>query len=83
MVRIMKPNYVVKAALVESKFSMRIVPVQLLSRVQLCDPIDCSLPDSSVLHYLPDFAQTHAIQPSHPLLPPSPPDFNLSQHQDL
>ena len=57
----MKPNYVVKAALVESKFSMRIVLVQSLSRVQLCDPIDCSLPGSSVLHYLPDFAQTHAM----------------------
>ena len=61
MIRIMKPNYVVKAALVESKFSMRIVLVQSLSRVQLCDPIDCSLPGSSVLHYLPDFAQTHAM----------------------
>ena len=23
------------------------------------------------------------IQPSHPLLPPSPPTFNLSQHQGL
>ena len=25
----------------------------------LCDPIDCSLPGSSVLHYLPEFAQVH------------------------
>ena len=39
------------------------------------------------LHHLPEFAQTHihwvsaAIQPSHPLLPPTPPAFNLSQHQ--
>ena len=37
----------------------------------------------------PQLAQTHvhwvgdAIQPSHPLLSPSPPDFNLSQHQGL
>ena len=23
----------------------------------LCDPMDCSRPDSSVLHYLPEFAQ--------------------------
>ena len=44
---------------------------------------------SSVLHYLPEFAQTHvhwvsdAIQPSHPLLPPSPPALNISQHQGL
>ena len=39
--------------------------------------------------YLPEFAQTHvhrvrdAIQPSHPLSTPSPPAFNLSQHQGL
>ena len=25
----------------------------------LCNPKDCSKPGSSVLHYLPDFAQTH------------------------
>ena len=42
-----------------------------------------------VLHHLLEFAQTHAhwvsdaIQPSHPLLPPSLPAFNLSQHQAL
>ena len=36
-----------------------------------------------------EFAQTHvhrvgdAIQPSHPLLSPSPPTFNLFQHQGL
>ena len=84
MVRIMKPNYVVKAALVKSKFSMRIVlVVQLLSCVRLCDLMDCSMPGSSVLHSLPNFAQTHAIQSSHPLSSPSPPAFNLSQHQGL
>ena len=44
-----------------------------------CDPMDCSTLDFPVLHYLPELAQTHvcwvseAIQPSHPLLPPSPP----------
>ena len=42
-----------------------------------------------VHHQLPGFTQTHihrvgdAIQPSHPLLSPSPPAFNLSQHQGL
>ena len=47
---------------------------------------DCSMPCVSVLHYLLEFAQTHihwvnhAIQPSHPLLPPSPPALNHSQH---
>ena len=40
-------------------------------------------------HRLPEFAQTRvhrvseAIQPSHSLLSPSPPAFNLSQHQGL
>jgi len=55
----------------------------------LWDPMDCSSPGFPVLHYLPEFAQSQvhwvasAIQPSHPLLPPSPPAFNLSQHQGL
>ena len=50
-------------------------------------PMDYSTPGLPVLHYLPEFAQTHvhwvgdAIQPSHPLLSSSPPAFNLSQHQ--
>ena len=33
--------------------------VQLLSRVQLCNPVDCSMPGFPVLHYLPEFAQIH------------------------
>ena len=51
--------------------------------------MDCSMPDFPVLHYLPEFAQTHvhwvgdAIQLSHPLSSPSAPAFNLSQHQGL
>ena len=55
----------------------------------LCDPMDCSTPGLPVHHQLPEFTQTHvhrvhdAIQPSHPLLPLSPPAFNLSQHQGL
>ena len=55
----------------------------------LCDSMDCSMPGSPVPHYLLEPAQTHihwvgdAIQPSHPLLPSSPPAFNLSQHQGL
>ena len=63
------------------------------SVAQLCptlfNPMDCSTPGFPVLHYLPGFAQTRicwvddAIQPFHPLLPPSPPALNLSQHQDL
>ena len=55
----------------------------------LCDPMDCSPLGFRVHHQLPEFAQTHvhwvgdAIQPSHPLSSPSPPAFNLSQHQGL
>ena len=55
----------------------------------LCDPMDYSMPDFPVHHQLPEFIQTHVhwigdpIQPPHPLLSPSPPTFNLSQHQDL
>ena len=48
------------------------------SCLTLCDPMDCSTPGSSVLHYLLEFAQipvhwvSDAIWPSHPLLLPSP-----------
>ena len=55
----------------------------------LCDTMDCSTPALPVHHQLPEFTQTHvhqvrdAIQQSHPLSSPSPPTFNLSQHQDL
>jgi len=59
------------------------------SCLTLCDPMDCSMPGHLVHHQLPEFTQTHvhrvgdAIQPSHPLSPPSPPVFNLSQYQGL
>ena len=51
---------------------------QSLSRVWLCNPMDWNMPVFPVLHYFLEFAQTHvhwvgdAIQPSHPLSPPSP-----------
>ena len=54
-----------------------------------CDSIDCSTPGLPVHHQHPEFTQTHVhwvddtIQPSHPLSSPSPPAFNLSQHQGL
>ena len=54
-----------------------------------CNLVDCSMPGYPVLHYFLEFAQTHvhcvcdAIQSSHPLLPPSPLAFHLSQHQGL
>ena len=51
--------------------------------------MDCSTPGFPVHHQLPELAQTHvhqvgdAIQPTHPLLFPSPPTLNLSQPQGL
>ena len=54
-----------------------------------CEPMDWSMPGFPVHHQLLEFAQTHAhrvgdaIQPSHPLSFPSPPAFNLFQHQGL
>ena len=55
----------------------------------LCDPMDYSMPGFPVHHQLPEVDQIHvhqfgdALQPCHPLLSPSPPGFNLSQHQGL
>ena len=46
------------------------------SCLTLCDPMDCSKHGFPVLHYLPEFVQTHvhwvsdAIQSSHPVSPP-------------
>ena len=51
--------------------------------------MDGSTPGLPVHHQLPEFTQTHfhwvgdAIQPSHPLLFPSPPTLNPYQHQGL
>ena len=55
----------------------------------LCNPMNRSTPGLPVHHQLPDFTQTHvhrvgdAIQLSHPLLSPSPPAPNPSQHLSL
>ena len=64
--------------------------VQSLSHVQLfVTPWTAAREASLIHHQLPEFTQTHvhwvgdAIQPSHPLSSPSPPAFNLSQHQGL
>ena len=49
------------------------------SCLTLCDPMNHSTPGLPVHHQLPEFTQIHvhrvgdAIQPSHPLLSPSPP----------
>ena len=55
----------------------------------LCEPMNSSTPGLPVHHQLPESTHTRvhrvgdAIQPSHPLLSPSPPALNLSQHQGL
>ena len=55
----------------------------------LCNPMDCGAPGFLVHDQIPELAQTHvhrvsdAIQTSHPLSFPTPPAFNLSQHQGL
>ena len=55
----------------------------------LCNPMNRSTPGLPVRHQLLEFTQTHvhqvgdATQPSHPLLSPSPPAPNPSQHQSL
>jgi len=60
-----------------------VVVGESLSHVWLYDPMGCSTQVFSVLHHLPELAQIHAhwvgdaIQPSHPLLSPSPPAFSL------
>ena len=57
--------------------------------MSLCNPMDCSTPSFPAQHQLPEPTQTPvhwvggAIQSSHPLLSPSSPAFNLSQHQGL
>ena len=67
--------------------------VQFSSIIQscaaLCDAMDYSRPRLPVHHQVLELTQTHvhlvgdAIQPSYPLSSPSPPTFNLSQHQAL
>ena len=59
------------------------------SHPTLGNPMDYSTPGFPVHHLFPELAQTHvhrvgdAVQPSHPLSSPSPPAFNLCQHQGL
>ena len=75
-----------KAENKEELKSLLKVKIQSLS---LVDPMNRSTPGLPDHHQLSEFTQTHvhrvgdAIQPSHPLSPPSPPAFSLSQHQSL
>ena len=69
-----------------------VLPSVQFSRSVMSDslgPMNRSTPGLPVHHQLPEFTQTHvhcvsdAIQPSHPLLSPSPLAFNLFQHRGL
>ena len=76
-----------KFAIPSEKWNQLLLVTQ--SCLTLCDLMDCSTPGLPVHHQLMEFIQTHAhwvscaIQPSHPLSSPSPPAFNLFQHQGL
>ena len=86
----MKSSYIstiIKAAVLSvSKYKDQFSSVDQ-SCPTLCDPVNHSTPGLPVHHQLLEFTQTHihrvrdAIQPSHPLLSPSPPAPNPSQHQ--
>ena len=76
---------------IQKAYLKLIMSVQISSVAQscptLCDPMNHSTPGLPVHHQLPEFTQTHrvsdAIQPSHPLVSPSPPAPNPSQQQSL
>ena len=73
----------------EGRRAGQLVSSVIQSCPALCDPMDCSTPGFPVDHQLLGLDETHvhrvgdAIQPFHPLSSPSPPVFNLSQHQGL
>ena len=80
-----KPNYI--------NNHLKCLSVQFSSVTQscptLCDPMNHSTLALPVYHQFSEFTQTHvhrvgdAIQSSHPLLSPSPPTPNPSQHQSF
>ena len=82
------PEYSLEGLMLKLKLNICCCSSVAQSCPTLCDPMNCSTPGLPVLRHLPELAQTHvhwvsdAIQPSHPLLSPSP-AFNFSQHQGL
>ena len=75
--------------MLEAPFILSCLLTNMATVLTLYDPRDRSTPGLPVHHHLPELAQTHvhrvsdAIQPSRPPLYPSPPAFNLSQHQGV
>ena len=82
-------KYDILKSVSKQRLDVVVIVVQSLNLVWLFATPWTAAPGFPVLHCLPEFAQTHvhwvgdAIQPSHPLLPHSPPTLNLSQHQGL
>ena len=88
------PHFHIKVIAANTVAHLHMLSIEALSSVTqscptLCDSMDCSMPGIPVYHQLLEFTQTHvhcvgdAILPSHTLSSPSPPTFNLSQHQGL
>ena len=82
-------NYLTRLIIITNQlFSVKFSSVTQ-SCPTLCNPMNHSTPGLLVHHQLLEFTQTHvhwvgdAIQPSHPLLSPSPLALSLSQHQGL
>ena len=81
--------YLTYRIIVDIVYQLDIKTVQFSRSVMsdFLDQLGCSTPGFPVHHQHLELAQTHAhqvgdtIQPFHPLLSPSPPIFNLSQHQ--
>ena len=75
----------------QAPLSMVSVQFSLVTQscLTICDPMNRSMPGLPFHHQLPELIQTNvhqagdAIQPSHPLLSPSPPAPNPSYHQGL
>ena len=86
MISLSSPISCLTPFLYQLKFNLQFSSVAQ-SCPTLCDPMSRSMPGLPVHHQPPEFTQTHiyrvgdAIQPSHPLLSPSPSALNLFQHQ--
>ena len=88
LLKVMLNLILIKALQIISNLSVQFSSVAQ-SCPTLCDPMNHSTPGLPVHHQLLEFTQTHvhrvsdAIQPSHPLVSPSPPAPNPSQLQSL
>ena len=76
--RVVRIKYDILHEVLSTVFSLVQFTSVSQSCMNLCHPMDCSTPGLPVHHQLPELTQTHvhwvgdAIQPSHPLLSPSP-----------